>query len=74
LVIGGLFVKNVIKNYKMNNYIITYVVMGSSSPMPLTITVIGDSEEDAKERFLCTGNFYYTNDARKVVISSIRKL
>lgn len=48
--------------------------MGSSSPMPLTITVIGDSEEDAKERFLCTGNFYYTNDARKVVISSIRKL
>ena len=56
------------------NYKIVYVVMGSSSPMPLESVVPGESEQDAKERFLCSRNFYYTTDARKIVISSIRHI
>jgi len=56
----------------MNNYKITYVVMGSSAPTPLEIIVPGESEQDAKVNFWCSGKFYYTNDVRKVVIQSIR--
>ena len=58
----------------MNNYRITYIVMGSSSPLPLEKVVPGESEQDAIERFSCSGVFYYTNDVRKVVIQSVRKI
>lgn len=58
----------------MNNYKIKYIVTDAQTAPPLSIIVPGKNEEDAKVRFFCSGLFYNTNDARKVIIESIRKL
>lgn len=58
----------------MKNYKIVYTVRGAETIFPLIAYVPGDSEEDAKLRFMCSGKFYNTNDLSKVVIESIRRI